>query len=107
MVRKMKRKTRTFDLEYFLADRFLSPMVGAHVNLSVKSLVGWKQCYRGTYDLPFNGSVLMNRCKGKRLLVACRSDADRKTLTVAGVSRREELLRTCSFTGGRSRSERR
>ncbi|CAF1303585.1 unnamed protein product [Adineta steineri] len=60
-------------------DHFLSPLVGVHLNLSTDSLVGWKECFRGD-----------------RLLVACRSTTDEKTLVVAGVGKREDLLHPCS-----------
>jgi hypothetical protein len=64
--------------------------------LKVNSLIGWKECYRGKYNTPFDTTVLTNRCKGKRLLVACRSIADKKTLTVAGVGERENLFCKCT-----------
>lgn len=71
-------------------------MVGTHLDLQVESLIGWKQCYRGVYNVPFDINVLTNRCKGKRILVACRPVADRKILTVAGVGKREDLFRVCT-----------
>ena len=71
-------------------------MVGTHLDLQVDTLIGWKQCYRGVYNAPFDINVLTNRCKGKRLLVACRTIADRKTLSVAGVGKREDLFRICT-----------
>ena len=94
--KQLKERERDFMTWCFVAERFLSPQMGTHVDLKVSSLVGWKLCYRGKYEVPFNMSVLTNRCKGKRLLVACRSAVDRKTLTVAGVGRREDLFQACS-----------
>jgi hypothetical protein len=80
----------------FVADRFLSPLVGTHLNLKVDSLIGWKPCYRGEYNTPFNATILTNTCKGKRLLVACRSVNDKKTLIVAGVGKREDIFHSCT-----------
>ncbi|CAF2990098.1 unnamed protein product [Rotaria socialis] len=77
-------------------ERFLSPIVGIHLNLNKTSLVGWKECYRGRYNTPFNVSVLTNICKGKRLLVACRSLDDRKTLAVAGIGQRQNMFKPCT-----------
>jgi hypothetical protein len=74
----------------------LSPLVGTHLDLKVDSLIGWKECYRGEYNTPFDATILTNTCKGKRLLVACRSDSDKKTLIVAGVGKREDIFRTCT-----------
>jgi hypothetical protein len=42
-------------------------------------------------------TILNSACKGKRLLVACRSIADEKTLTVAGVGEREDLFPSCTL----------
>lgn len=80
----------------FLADRFLSPLLGTHVNLKVNNLVGWKLCYRGKYDTPFDEKVLTKTCTGKRLLVACRTVMDRKTLIVAGVGKRDRIFEKCN-----------
>ncbi|CAF1524473.1 unnamed protein product [Adineta steineri] len=77
-------------------DRFLSPLVGVHLNLSTDSLIGWKECFRGAYNISFDDQILTNTCKGNRLLVACRSTTDEKTLVVAGVGKREDLLHPCS-----------
>jgi hypothetical protein len=79
----------------FVANLFLSPLVGTHLDLKVDSLIGWKACYRGKYNTPFDGTVLTNICKGKRLLVACRSVNDKKTLIVAGVGKREDIFHSC------------
>ncbi|UJR15497.1 hypothetical protein I4U23_002440 [Adineta vaga] len=78
------------------SDRFLFPIVGTHLNLRVESLVGWKQCFHGKYNIPFDSKVLTNVCKGKRLLVACRSTNDTKTLVVAGMSKREHTFSPCT-----------
>jgi hypothetical protein len=78
-----------------LAEHLLSPMEGTHRNLSTDSLTGWKECYRSTYAKPFNQSVLDTTCRGSRLLVACRSLAQRTTLTLAAVGRREDVLYPC------------
>jgi hypothetical protein len=63
--------------------------------LTVNSLIRWKECCRGKYNTPFDASILINTCKGKRLLVACRSTAEENTLTVAGVGKREDIFYTC------------
>ncbi|CAF2975920.1 unnamed protein product [Rotaria sp. Silwood2] len=76
-------------------ERFLSPFVGIHLNLKTDSLVGWKECYRGKYDTSFNATILTDTCKGKRLLVACRSVNNNKILTVAGVGDRENIFNSC------------
>lgn len=94
--KQMELKETDSIIYRFAADRFLSPQVGTHVDLKVSSLVGWKMCYRGKYDVPFDMSALTNRCQGKRLLVGCRSVLDRRTLTVAGVGKREDLFQACS-----------
>jgi hypothetical protein len=73
----------------------LSPLIGTHINLKVNSLIGWKICYRGRYNTPFNATILTKTCNGKRILVACRSVNDSKTLIVAGVGKREDIFRTC------------
>ncbi|CAF1167915.1 unnamed protein product [Rotaria sordida] len=80
-------------------ERFLSPIVGAHLNLKTNSLIGWKECYRSKYNTPFNATVLTNTCKGKRLLIGCRSVNDKETLTVAGVGERENIFNPCSVNG--------
>ena len=72
------------------------PLEGTHTNLTVNSLIGWKLCYRGKYDEPFDIGVLSKTCKGHRLLVACRIVADRNTLIVAGIGQREKLFHPCS-----------
>ncbi|CAF2664811.1 unnamed protein product [Rotaria sp. Silwood2] len=76
-------------------DHFLLPMEGTHVNLTVKSLIGWQECYRSTYDLPFDLYVLTKSCNGSRLLVACRSVSNKKILTLAAIGQREEILHPC------------
>ncbi|CAF4146469.1 unnamed protein product [Rotaria sordida] len=76
-------------------ERFLSPIVGAHLNLKTNSLIGWKECYRSKYNTPFNATVLTNTCKGKQLLIGCRSVNDKETLTVAGVGERENIFNPC------------
>lgn len=78
-----------------LADQLLSPIEGTHVNLTVNSLAGWQECYRTTYDNPFDFSVLSKRCNGNQLLVGCRSIDNKKVLTVAGIGQREDILHPC------------
>jgi hypothetical protein len=70
-------------------------MEGTHINLSINALAGWQECYRSTYDVPFDSSVLTKSCNGSRLLVACRSIDNRKILTLAGVGQREDVLHPC------------
>ncbi|CAF1306876.1 unnamed protein product [Adineta steineri] len=60
-------------------DRFLSPLVGVHLNLSTDSLIGWKECFRGAYNIRFDDQILTNTCK-------------------AGVGKREDLFYTCSLS---------
>ncbi|CAF1323527.1 unnamed protein product [Rotaria magnacalcarata] len=99
----MNRNFRVF----LLADHFLSPMEGTHANLSVNSLNGWQECYRSTYDVPFNISVLTESCNGSRLLVACRPVHNKQILTLAGIGYREDILHSClpkrCKTNGKSR----
>ncbi|CAF1197692.1 unnamed protein product [Rotaria sp. Silwood1] len=76
-------------------DHFLSPMEGTHINLTVKSLIGWKECYRSTYNVSFDLSILTKFCNGSRLLVACRSVNNKKILTLAGIGQREDILHPC------------
>ncbi|CAF2758148.1 unnamed protein product [Rotaria sp. Silwood2] len=78
------------------AEQFLSPLVGVHLNLNVSSLIGWQQCYRDTYDQPLDLLSLLETCKSRKLLVACRPVGNKKTLTLAGVGKWEDLLRQCS-----------
>jgi hypothetical protein len=80
---------------FIVADDFLSPMEGTHINLTVSSLAGWQECYRSTYDVPFDSSVLTKSCNGSRLLVGCRSVSNKKILTLAGVGQREDILHPC------------
>jgi hypothetical protein len=87
---------KLLQLFFFVADHFLFPLQGAHLNLKVNSLIGWKECYRGKYNAPFNITILTNTCKGKRLLVACRSTNDKNTLIVGGVGKRENIFRPCT-----------
>ena len=70
-------------------------MEGTHINLTVSSLAGWQECYRSTYDVPFDLSVLTKFCNGSRLLVACRSVRNRKILTLAGIGQRDDILHPC------------
>jgi hypothetical protein len=78
-----------------VADQFLSPSEGTHINLTVSSLAGWQECYRSTYDKPFDSSVITKSCNGSRLLVACRPVGEKKILTLAGIGQREDILHPC------------
>lgn len=80
---------------FVLADYFLSPTEGTHINLTINSLAGWQECYRNTYDVPFDLSVLTKSCNGSRFLVACRPVGNKKILTVAAIGQREDILRPC------------
>ena len=80
---------------FIVADQFLSPAEGTHINLTVSSLAGWQECYRSTYDTPFDVSVLTKSCNGSRLLVACRPAGNKKILTLAGIGQREDILHPC------------
>lgn len=83
-------------MTFVAAAAYLSPQVGIHLNLTTKSLVGWKQCFRGKYNVPFDDKVLNTTCTGRRLLVACRSTQNKAALVVAGVGRREDLFFACA-----------
>ncbi|CAF1068935.1 unnamed protein product [Adineta steineri] len=76
-------------------DYFLSPMEGTHINLTVNSLAGWQECYRSTYAVPFDLSVLTKACNGSRLLVACRPVNHKKMFTLAAIGEREDILHPC------------
>src|SRR5271156_6336979 len=70
-------------------------MEGTYINLTVNSLAGWQECYRSTYNIPFDLSILTKSCNGSRLLIACRPVGNKKILTLAGIGRREDLLHPC------------
>lgn len=70
-------------------------MEGTHLNLSINSLAGWKECYRSSYAAPFDLSVLTKSCNGSRLLVGCRSAANKKVLTLAAIGDREDIFHPC------------
>ncbi|CAF0958632.1 unnamed protein product [Rotaria sordida] len=76
-------------------DYLLSPREGTHINLTVSSLVGWKECYRNTYDVPFDLSVLKKSCNGSQLLVACRPVNNKKILRLAGIGQMEDVFHPC------------
>ena len=80
---------------FIVASDLLSPMEGTHRNLTVKSLIGWQECYRSTYDVPFNASILTTSCNGSRLLVGCRPVEKRNILTLAGIGQREDVFHPC------------
>lgn len=80
---------------FILAEYFLWPTEGTHLNLSVNSIAGWKECYRATYDIPFNFSVLKTTCNASQLLVACRPVNNKKTLTLAGIGHYEDVSHPC------------
>ncbi|CAF3321249.1 unnamed protein product [Rotaria socialis] len=76
-------------------DHFLSPREGAHINLTISSLAGWKECHRSAYNVPFDLSVLKKSCNGSQLLVACRPVDNKKILTLAGIGDMEDVLHPC------------
>ncbi|CAF2556945.1 unnamed protein product [Rotaria sp. Silwood2] len=76
-------------------DYFLSPREGTHINLTVSSLAGWKECYRSIYDTPFDLSVLKKSCNGSQLLIACRPVDNKKILTLAGIGEMEDVFHPC------------
>ncbi|CAF1081944.1 unnamed protein product [Adineta ricciae] len=76
-------------------DYFLSPTEGTHLNLTIDSLAGWKECYRSTYNTPFDLSVLTSSCNGSRLLVGCRLATNKKRLTLAAIGEREDIFHPC------------
>ncbi|CAF1180199.1 unnamed protein product [Adineta ricciae] len=77
------------------AESLLSPAEGTHLNLTISSLNGWKECYQSTYDIPFDFSVLKKACNGSRLLVACRHASNKKVLTLAGIGQHEDVSNPC------------
>ncbi|CAF1598371.1 unnamed protein product [Adineta ricciae] len=77
------------------AESLLSPAEGTHLNLTISSLNGWKECYQSTYDIPFDFSVLKKACNGSRLLVACRHTSNKKVLTLAGIGQYEDVSHPC------------
>lgn len=54
-------------------------------------------CYHGTYNVPFDAKILINNCKGERLLVACRTVRDKNTLVVAGIVKHEDIFYKCQL----------
>ncbi|CAF0740423.1 unnamed protein product [Adineta steineri] len=74
---------------------FLSPTEGTHINLTVNSLAGWKECYRSTYNIPFDFSVIKKSCNGSRLLVGCRNINNKNVLTLAGIGQYEDVVHPC------------
>ncbi|CAF3581241.1 unnamed protein product [Adineta steineri] len=77
-------------------EQFLSPRTGAHLNLDINSLVGWQECYRSTYHIPFDVMEFSRNCKSTRFLVACTPTDNKATLTLAGVGYSKTILRECS-----------
>ena len=80
---------------FISADYFLAPTEGTHANLTVSSLAEWKECYRSTYNIPFDFSVLKKTCNASRLLVACRPVNNKKILTLAAIGQYEDVLHPC------------
>ncbi|CAF0828760.1 unnamed protein product [Rotaria sordida] len=78
------------------AERFLSPLAGVHLNLNISSLIGWQECYRDTYDKPFDLLLFLLACNSRKLLVACRPANNNKMLTLAGIGKWKDLFRPCS-----------
>ncbi|CAF2054829.1 unnamed protein product [Rotaria magnacalcarata] len=68
-------------------DEYLWPIYGVHRYLNVSSLIGWQECYRNTYDTPFDLLSFRISCRSTKLLVACRPIYNRNMLTLAGDSR--------------------
>src|SRR5436853_15739 len=57
---------------FILADYFLSPTEGTHINLTVSSLAGWKKCYHNTNNQTWGfvrGSLsfVVNPCDSSKL----------------------------------------
>jgi len=81
---------------FVLDERFLSPHTGAHLNLNINSLIGWRECYRNTYDTPFDLLSFKNLCRSRRLLVACHPVNNNENLTLAGVGKWQDVFRQCT-----------
>ncbi|CAF1512242.1 unnamed protein product [Adineta steineri] len=77
-------------------EQFLSPLTGAHLNLNISSLIGWQECYRSTYHIPFDIMKFLKNCKSSRFLVACTPTNNKATLTLAGVGGSTTILRQCT-----------
>jgi hypothetical protein len=88
--------TKRLRVSSSLAERFLSPLTGAHVNLPTDSLIGWEECYRSTYDVPLDVMELMLKCLSRRILVACRPVNSTDTFTLAGVGKWLDMLQACA-----------
>ncbi|CAM4755073.1 unnamed protein product [Rotaria magnacalcarata] len=76
-------------------DEYLWPIYGVHRYLNVSSLIGWQECYRNTYDTPFDLLSFRISCRSTKLLVACRPIYNRNMLTLAGVGNSIDRLNKC------------
>ncbi|CAF3376141.1 unnamed protein product [Rotaria socialis] len=68
-------------------EAYLWPIHGVHRYLNTNSLIGWQECYRSTYDTPFDLLSFRISCRSAKLLVACRPTYNRNMLSLAGDSR--------------------
>ncbi|CAM4857850.1 unnamed protein product [Rotaria socialis] len=68
-------------------EAYLWPIHGVHRYLNTNSLIGWQECYRSTYDTPFDLLSFRISCRSTKLLVACRPTYNRNMLSLAGDSR--------------------
>ena len=78
-----------------LANDFLFPVEGAHINLTLKSLTGWQECHRSFYKSPFDFSILKRFCNGTQLLLGCRSLETPDLLTLAGIGQFDDVFQPC------------
>jgi hypothetical protein len=72
---------------------------GVQENVDVSALVGWTQCYLGTYgdfESPPIPMVLQQQCTGSKLLMACRM-AGSTTLAVLAMAPRADVTFECGM----------
>lgn len=69
-------------------------------NLNPATLpIGWSECYRGTYAVHLNGSLLtsvLSACNKSKVLLACRPVGN-ITFTVAAMGLRADVLFPCGM----------
>ncbi|CAF4273484.1 unnamed protein product [Rotaria socialis] len=76
-------------------EAYLWPIHGVHRYLNTNSLIGWQECYRSTYDTPFDLLSFRISCRSTKLLVACRPTYNRNMLSLAGVGNSIDRLDKC------------
>lgn len=68
---------------------------GVQEDVDPRDLLGWAECFRGTYD---DGGTLVSsiesECDGAALMLACRPAGERN-LTLAAMAMRDKVLESC------------